>query len=319
MGIEVEPGDRVPTPRHIPAMLNEVLQYLSPQPGQVIVDATLGVGGHASQIAQRIGPSGLLIGIDRDPAMIELARPRVAGSRSELIEASFAELRELLESLGVSRVDAVLMDLGICSDQLEDVGRGFSFLRSGPIDMRMNPRIGEPAARLVNRLKAENLAEIFYRYGEERHSRRVARAIVAARRRKEIETTEELAGIVRRAMPRGKAWQRVDPATRVFQALRIAVNDELMSLEQVLAELPNCIKPGGRVVVISFHSLEDRLVKQSFRQRETWQQLTRKPLVASEEETVRNPRARSAKLRAAVYRGEVRDQWSEVRSRLTDL
>jgi 16S rRNA (cytosine1402-N4)-methyltransferase len=293
-----EPGDPAP-PRHVPVMLREVLEFLSPQPRQVIVDATIGAGGHASEIARRIGSDGLLIGLDRDPAMIERARPRVAGSKCEMIEANFAELREVLNELGIERVDAVLMDLGVASDQIEDSARGFSFSRSGPLDMRMNRRIGEPAAHLINRLKAENLADIFYRYGEERHSRRVARAIVEGRRRKEIETTEQLADIVRRAMPRGKPWQRIDPATRVFQALRIVVNDELSSLEQALNSLPTCLKFGGRAVVISFHSLEDRLVKQAFRQRESWQQLTKKPVVPSAEETEHNPRARSAKLRAA--------------------
>jgi 16S rRNA (cytosine1402-N4)-methyltransferase len=293
-----EPGDCAP-PRHVSVMLREVIEFAAPQPGQVIVDGTLGAGGHANEIARRIGPDGLLIGLDHDPAMIEIAKPRIVGSRIELIEANFAELREVLNELGVGRVDAVLMDLGVASDQIEDSARGFSFARSGTLDMRMNPRISEPASRLVNRLKAEDLADIFYRYGEERHSRRVARAIVDARRRKEIETTEELAEIVRRAMPRGKPWQRIDPATRVFQALRIAVNDELSSLEQALKSLPTCLKLGGRAVVISFHSLEDRLVKQAFRQRETWESLTRKPLVPSEEEVERNPRSRSAKLRAA--------------------
>jgi 16S rRNA (cytosine1402-N4)-methyltransferase len=298
-----EPGDRAP-PRHVPVMLREVIEFAAPQPGQVIVDATLGAGGHASEIARMIGPEGLMIGLDCDPAMIEIARSRIVGSRIELVEANFAELRGVLNELGVDRVDAVLMDLGVASDQIEDSARGFSFSRSGPLDMRMNPRVGEPAARLVNRLKAENLADIFYQYGEERHSRRVARAIVEARRRKEIETTDELAEIVRRAMPRSKPWQRIDPATRVFQALRIAVNDELLSLEQALAALPACVKPGGRAVVISFHSLEDRLVKQAFRQRETWERLTKKPLVPSEEEIERNPRSRSAKLRAAKLRSQ---------------
>ncbi len=294
-----DPGDRAPTPRHVPVMLREVLELLAPEPGQIIVDGTLGAGGHASEIASRIGPGGLLIGLDRDLTMIELARPRLAGAKSRLFEANFADLRSVLDELGLERIDAVLLDLGVSSDQIDDAARGFSFSRTGPLDMRMDRRIGEPASRLVNRLRAEELAEIFYRFGEERHSRRVARAIVAARQAKEIETTEELAAIVRRAMPRVKPWQRIDPATRVFQSLRIAVNDELDSLEQVLAALPNCLKPGGRVVAISFHSLEDRLVKRAFRQRDVWQPLVKKPLVPNDEEIERNPRSRSAKLRAA--------------------
>ncbi len=299
MSNEIELGDTAPSPVHVPVMLHEVLEHLSPQSGQVIADATLGAGGHASHIAQRIGPNGLLIAIDRDPAMIELARRRIVGARCEVVEANFAELRTVLDDLGVDRVDGVLMDLGLCSDQLDDARRGFSFSRPGPLDMRMNRRIGEPAARLVNKLKPENLAEIFYRFGEERHSRRVARAIADARSRKEIETTEELAEIVRRAMPRGKPWHRIDPATRVFQALRISVNDELMSLEQCLAAMPRCLKPGGRIVVISFHSLEDRLVKRAFKQRDTWEVLFKKPLTPSDQEMELNSRSRSAKLRAA--------------------
>jgi 16S rRNA (cytosine1402-N4)-methyltransferase len=295
-------GDPAPAARHVPVMLREVLEWLAPQPGQTIVDATLGAGGHAAEIARRVGPEGLVVGVDRDPVMIETARPRVVGAKCRLVEANFADLRSVLDELEIDRVDGVLMDLGLASDQLDDAARGFSFARPGPLDMRMNPRIGEPAWRLVNRLKEENLAEIFFRLGEERHSRRVARAIVAARREKEIQTTDELAEIVRRAMPRGKPWQRIDPATRVFQSLRIAVNDELTSLEQALASLPVCLKPGGRAVVISFHSLEDRLVKHAFRQKETWESLTRKPRVPSDDEVGQNPRARSAKLRAAELR-----------------
>lgn len=292
----------LPTPRHVPVMVCEVVEHLSPSPGQVVVDATVGAGGHARLIAERLGPDGLLIGLDRDPTMIEIARRVVVGAKTELVEADFAELRVVLDELGIDRVDAVLMDLGLASDQLDDPGRGFSFLHSGPLDMRMNPRMGEPAARLVNRLKAENLAEIFYRYGEERHSRRVARAIVEARRLEPIEATDELAAIVRRALPRGRPRQRIDPATRVFQALRIAVNDELGCLERGLAALVSCLKPGGRAVVISFHSLEDRLVKNAFRQRGVWELLTRKPLTPSDDEMARNPRSRSAKLRAARLR-----------------
>ncbi len=291
--------DSAPTPRHVPVMLDEVLEYLAPLSGQTIVDATLGAGGHARAIADRIAPRGLLIGLDRDPAMLAVARARLEDAHLRLFEANFADLRRVLDELGVDRADAVLMDLGVASDQIDDAERGFSFARAGPLDMRMNPQVGEPAARLVNRLKAENLADIFYHYGEERHSRRVARAIVEARRRGAIETTDQLAEIVRHAMPRGKPWQRIDPATRVFQALRIAVNEELTSLERALEQLPECLRAGGRAVVISFHSLEDRLVKRAFARRERWERLTRKPLTPSDAEIERNPRARSAKLRAA--------------------
>jgi 16S rRNA (cytosine1402-N4)-methyltransferase len=234
--------------------------------------------------------------------MLELARARVRGVPARWIVANFADLRGVLDHLGIDRVAGVLLDLGVASDQLDDPARGFSFAQSGPLDMRMNPREGEPAMRLVNRLRAENLADIFFRYGEERHSRRVARAIVEARSRRAIETTDELADVVRRALPRGRVRQRIDPATRVFQALRIAVNDELGSLERVLDALPACLLPGGRAVVLSFHSLEDRLAKRAFARREIWERLVRKPLLPSDEEVAQNPRARSAKLRAARLR-----------------
>ena len=296
---ELDEPEHAPGPRHVPVMLLEVLECLAPRPGQVVVDATVGAGGHASEIARQIEPSGCLIALDRDPAMLEIARRCIPGTNARFFEANFADLREVLDAAGIDRVDAVLMDLGVSSDQLDDATRGFSFVQPGPLDMRMNPQVGEPAARLVSRLKAEDLAELFFRYGEERHSRRVARAIVEARGEKPIETTEQLAQIVRRAMPRGRARQRIDPATRVFQALRIAVNDELTSLERALDTLPACLKPGGRAVVISFHSLEDRLVKQAFRRRDNWEPLVRKPLTPTAEEVASNPRARSAKLRAA--------------------
>ena len=299
---ELDEPPHAPASRHVPVMLLEAMECLALRPGQVVVDATVGAGGHALVIARQIGPIGCLIVLDRDPAMLEIARGQVSGTNARFFEANFADLREVLDAAGTDRVDAVLMDLGVSSDQLGDATRGFSFLQAGPLDMRMNPRVGEPAARLVNRLKAENLAEIFFHYGEERHSRRLAREIVEARQEKPIENTEELAQIVRRAMPRGQTRQRIDPATRVFQALRIAVNDELTSLERALEVLPACLQPGGRTVVISFHSLEDRLVKRTFRQRNIWEMLARKPLVPAAEEIARNPRARSAKLRAAKIR-----------------
>jgi 16S rRNA (cytosine1402-N4)-methyltransferase len=290
----------VPSP-HVPVMLREVLEYLAPQPGQVIVDSTLGAGGHSREIARQIGASGLLIGVDRDPAMIELARDRVVGSQVVFAEANFADLRRVLSEVGVDRVDAVLLDLGVSSVQIDTAERGFSFSRSGPLDMRMNPREGEPAARLVNRLRAETLADIIFQYGEERYSRRIAAAIVEARRRRPIETTGELAEVVRRAVPHGR-HERIDPATRTFQALRIAVNDELDSLKSGLAALPACLKPQGRAVVISFHSLEDRIVKQTFRDRDRWELLCKKPIVPSDDEIEQNPRSRSAKLRTARVR-----------------
>jgi 16S rRNA (cytosine1402-N4)-methyltransferase len=280
-------------------MAREALEYLAPQPGQIIVDGTVGAGGHASDIAKRLGSKGRLICIDRDPAMLSIAQRRVAGTSTDWIEASFADLRAILDQLNVECVDAVLLDLGIASDQIDDPQRGFSFSKPGPLDMRMNATVGDSARDLVNTLPAESLADIFYRFGEERHSRRIARAIVAARDLEEIATTDRLAEIVRRSLPRQRSWQRIDPATRVFQALRIAVNNELEELERGLLSLPACLRTSGRAVVISFHSLEDRLVKYSFRRQDLWEPLTRKPLVPGDDEIARNPRSRSAKLRAA--------------------
>ncbi|MBI1918620.1 MAG: 16S rRNA (cytosine(1402)-N(4))-methyltransferase RsmH [Planctomycetes bacterium] len=288
-------------PRHVPVLPAEVLELLAPSPGQVIVDATLGAGGHARLLAERILPGGQLIALDRDPAMLELARPRLEGLPVTLVAASFDQLRQVLDDLGIDRVDAVLADLGISSDQLDEAARGFSFQQDAPLDMRMNPSVGETAAGLLRRLNERDLADIFYEYGEERFSRRIARKIVEVRQRQPVETTGQLADLVRRCVPRpsGRRRHTIDPATRVFQALRIAVNDELSALEGLLSVLPRCLKPGGRAAIISFHSLEDRRVKQAFRDRSLWEALTRKPVEASEDEMQRNPRARSAKLRVA--------------------
>jgi 16S rRNA (cytosine1402-N4)-methyltransferase len=292
-------------PRHVAVLTAEVLAALEPRSGQVIVDATVGAGGHSRLIAERLSPDGRLIGLDQDAAMLALARPRLAGLPATLVQAPFGQLREVLDELGVGLVDGVLADLGVCSDQLDDASRGLSFGRPGPLDMRLDPDgVGETAADLVARLSERDLADVIYRYGEERHSRRIARRIVEERRRTAIDTTERLAEIVRRCLPppgRGGGRRRpaIDPATRTFQALRIAVNDELAELERLLEALPRCLKPGGVAAVISFHSLEDRPVKLAFKDRERWQPLTKKPVEAGEEEVTNNPRARSAKLRAA--------------------
>jgi 16S rRNA (cytosine1402-N4)-methyltransferase len=289
-------------PHHLPVLPAEVLDALAPAPGQTIVDATVGGGGHARLLAERLGPTGRLIGLDRDVAMLRLARPRLEGLPAELmlVVDNFDRLREVLDELQVPAVDAVLADLGVCSDQIDAAERGFSFQQAGPLDMRLNPAEGEPAAALVRRLSERDLADLFWKYGEERYSRRIARKIVEVRKRTPLETTEQLAELVRRCVPWPKGRRPViDPATRVFQALRIAVNDELGALERLLAALPSCVQPGGRVAIISFHSLEDRRVKQAFRDRAVWEVLTRKPVQATEEEVRHNPRARSAKLRAA--------------------
>ncbi len=285
--------------RHVPVMPAEMLAHLTPQPGQIFVDTTVGGGGHARLIAERLGSTGRLIGLDQDPAMLALAQSQLAGYPVTLVQSNFDQLRLVLDELGIKTVDGVLADLGVCSDQLDDPERGLSFQLTGPLDMRLNPAEGEPASSLLKRLSERDLADLFWKYGEERFSRRIARKIVEVRRRTPLETTEQLAELVRRCIPRPRGRQ-IDPATRVFQALRIAVNDELGALDRFLASLPNCLASGGRAVVISFHSLEDRRVKQAFRDKNQWQVLTKKPIQASEDELRLNPRARSAKLRAAV-------------------
>jgi 16S rRNA (cytosine1402-N4)-methyltransferase len=296
-----------PSPRHVPVLPREVVELLAPAPGQVFVDATVGAGGHTRLLAERVGPAGRVIGLDQDAGMLELARPRLAGLPVTLVHANFDRLPQVLREQGVEAVDGVLADLGVCSDQLDEAGRGLSFQQPGPLDMRMDPRSGETAADLLRRLGERDLADLIYTYGEERFSRRIARKIVETRKQAPLETTEQLAALVRRCVPRPKGRRHViDPATRVFQALRIAVNDELGALERLLAALPRCLRPGGRAALISFHSLEDRRVKQAFRNREVWQELTRKPVVAGEDEVRANPRARSAKLRAAVLRPQAR-------------
>ncbi|MFL5244952.1 MAG: 16S rRNA (cytosine(1402)-N(4))-methyltransferase RsmH [Gemmataceae bacterium] len=302
-------------PRHVPVLPAEVLEALAIKPGQVIVDATVGAGGHARLIAERLGPTGRLIGLDQDAAMLELARPRLQGFPATLFNVNFDRLEEVLEELKLPAVDAVLADLGFCSDQMDNPMRGLSFGQPGPLDMRLDPNQGEPVSDLLNRLSERDLADVIYQYGEERLSRRIARRIVETRKTARLETTEQLADLVRRCVPykgsrsklKGRRTERIDPATRTFQALRIAVNDELGSLERLLAALPRCVKPDGRAVLISFHSLEDRRVKEAFKDRDVWERLTKKPIQAGEEEVRSNPRARSAKLRAAVRRQEMRN------------
>jgi 16S rRNA (cytosine1402-N4)-methyltransferase len=287
-------------PRHQPVLPAEVLHFLEPSQGQTIVDATVGAGGHARLIAERLGPLGRLIGLDQDMTMLELAQPRLADVPVTLVQANFDQLPLVLEERGLSAVDGVLADLGVCSDQIDCAERGFSFQQDGPLDMRLDPSQGEPASTLAKRLSERELADLFWTYGEERYSRRIARKIVETRRRTPLEKTTQLADLVRSCVPRPRGQRHpIDPATRVFQALRIAVNDELGALERFLAALPRCLKPGGRAVVISFHSLEDRRVKQAFRDRSVWQVLTPKPVQAGALELRNNPRARSAKLRAA--------------------
>ena len=288
-----------PLPVHVPVMLDEVLQWLDPRPGAVIVDGTLGGGGHTAALAERVGPAGRVVALDRDPEAADLARRRLAGLPVELVHANFCDLPEVLAGLAVAAVDGVVLDLGVSSLQLADRQRGFSFSARGPLDLRFDPTAGQPAWRLLGRLSAEHLADLIYRYGEERYSRRIARAVVQARRSGPIRTAAELAELVRRCVPRRPGGGRIDPATRTFQALRIAVNDELESLEIALRRVPDCLRPLGRMAVISFHSLEDRRVKQAFAGDERLEVLTKRPVRPTAREVAGNPRARSAKLRVA--------------------
>ncbi len=285
-----------PAARHVPVLPDAVVQLLDPRPGQTWVDCTTGGGGHAKLIAERVGPTGRVIGLDQDPTMLARAAVRLTGLPVELVHANFDQLPAVLVTRGLTEVDGVLADLGFASDQMDAADRGLSFRADGPLDMRLDPTSGRPAADLVNTLSEAGLADLFFEYGEERHSRRVARKVVERRAAKPFETTADLADVVRRCVPRSGG---TDPATRVFQALRVAVNDELGSLDRLLSALPTLVRAGGRAGVISFHSLEDRRVKQAFRTPGVWAPVTKKPVEAEAEEQARNPRSRSAKLRVA--------------------
>ena len=288
-----------PLPVHVPVLLDQVIHWLAPCPDQTIVDGTLGGGGHTRALAAAVGNGGLIVALDRDPAAIDAAERNLRGLPVKLVQANFCDLPEILEQLEIEAVDGVVLDLGLSSDQLADRSRGFSFSAGGPLDLRFDPFSGEPARRLVNRLSAEHLQQLISSYGEERYARRIAEAIVRQRRERPIETAGELAGLIRRCVPRTPDSERIDPATRTFQALRIAVNDELKSLEIALRRIPDCLRRGARMAVISFHSLEDRRVKEAFRGDGRLKALTPRPIRSDEEETARNPRSRSAKMRVA--------------------
>ena len=291
---------------HVPVLLQQTLGLLAPAPGEVFLDGTVGAGGHAEKIAERLGPTGLLVCADDDPSMLSMASERLRGFPwVRMIGSDYSDLARLREAAGGRMFDGILLDLGMSSPQLDDPSRGFSFRSDGPLDMRRDPGTGGPSAREILRRSTEReLADIFFRFGEERYSRRIARLLVAQRQKERIERTSQLSELVKSAIPR-KAWPRtIHPATRVFQALRIAVNRELESLADFLDRFASHLAPGGRVTVISFHSLEDRMVKVSFRAQssgagKTLHVLTRKPVVPEETEIAANPRAASAKLRAA--------------------
>jgi 16S rRNA (cytosine1402-N4)-methyltransferase len=286
--------------RHVPVLPVEALELLAPRPGETWVDGTVGGGGHTALLAAAVVPNGRVIGLDQDPGMLAAAAPRLEGLPVTLVPANFDQLPEVLAGLGIAAVDGVFADLGFCSDQMDDPARGFSFKNDGPLDMRLDPTAGQSAADLVNTLSEGALADVIFEFGEEKFSRRVAKRIVERRQAKRFETTGDLADVIRRAVPRSGG---IDPATRTFQALRIAVNDELGALDRLLAALPKVVKPGGRVGIISFHSLEDRRVKRAFKESPAWTPVTKKPVEAGEAEAAANPRARSAKLRVAVRTG----------------
>ena len=300
---------------HTPVLLKEVVEVLAPKAGETMVDCTLGGGGHSEALLEA-GAS--VIGLDQDPDALAFAKERRLRrfeSRFHPARANFSQLSTVLEGMGVARVDGMLIDLGVSSWQLDTAERGFSFMREGPLDMRMNPEEGPTAADLVNTASAAELVHIFREYGEEPNARRIAAHLVSARMARPFQTTMQLALAIEEASPRRS---RVHPATRVFQALRIAVNRELEVLQSVLAQAPALLRPGGRLAIISFHSLEDRIVKEFFKlhsmpelDRPEWpaprpnpeyifDALTRKPVIASAEEQQRNPRSRSAKLRAVI-------------------
>jgi len=284
--------------QHVPVLPQEVLEWLRPAPGQTFVDGTLGGGGHARLLAERVSPGGLVIGLDRDPIAIERTAIELQHVPLRAIHGNYSDIPETLAELAIPHVDGILLDLGLSSDQLADSNRGFSFQSDGPLDLRFDTSRGFPAWKMIDRLSAEHLADLIYEFGEERYSRRIARRIVEARRTASIQTASELARVIRESVPR-KHNDRIDPATRTFQALRIAVNEELKWLKVALRRLPDCLRPGGRIAIISFHSLEDRMVKESFRNDERLTVQTRRPLRATEEEVETNPRSRSAKFRVA--------------------
>jgi 16S rRNA (cytosine1402-N4)-methyltransferase len=293
--------------RHIPVLLHEVLKVLAPRPGQVMVDCTLGLGGHAAAMLDRLSPGGKLIGIELDPANLEIARQalQTPSGSFELYHNNFAALPTVLAQAGVERVDGIVADLGVASPQIDDPARGFSYRQPGPLDMRMDPTRGQPASALINRLTERELADAFMELGDESDAAQIARLIVRRRSVRPILTTEELTEIVCEARDftlKRAAGAKLHPAARTFQALRILVNRELANLDRLLAILPECLNLGCAAAIISFHSGEDRRVKKSFREGHAaglYEQINSDPVVAGDEEQRANPRSRSAKLRWA--------------------
>lgn len=305
--------------KHVSVLLDECIKYMNIRPDGVYVDGTLGLGGHSEAILEKLTAGGTLIGIDRDDHALEDAGKRLSrfGSQAVLVKGNFGDVATIVERLGFSEVDGMMFDLGVSSPQLDDPARGFSYMKDAPLDMRMDERAPLRAADILNTWSEAEIRSVLWRYGEERYSGRIAAAIVARREQKPFETTFELVDVIRGVMPAAALREKQHPAKRSFQGIRIAVNDELGSLERMLETAPGRLKTGGRLLVISFHSLEDRMVKESIRSREagcicpkefpvctcgfvqTLKSVTRKPVAPTKEEMERNPRARSARLRIA--------------------
>ncbi len=289
---------------HVSVLTELLLELIQLPTDGVMVDATVGHGGHSRQFGQKMGPEGVLIGLDVDPNCIQRARLTLSdlACRVVLLRENFAQMREVLRQQGIDKVDFLLADLGFCSAQIDDADRGLSFQKPMPLDMRLDDRLTTTAAELVNQLSQTDLADLIYAYGQDRASRRIARFIVQQRSGRKLTTTTELAALICRAVRQPARPGRIHPATRTFQALRIAVNRELECLERLLEQAPDMLKPGGWIAIISFHSLEDGRVKNNFRQLKAdgqYEIITKKPITAGPEEIARNPRARSAKLRIA--------------------
>ncbi len=305
--------------RHKSVLLQECVRYLEIDPDGVYVDGTLGMGGHAEAVLERLTGGGMLVGIDRDERALTYAGERLArfGDRAKLVKGNFGDLGAILDSLGIEQVNGMLFDLGVSSPQLDDGSRGFSYMQDAPLDMRMDESASLTARDILNTMSEAELRSIFWRYGEERYAGRIAAAVVAAREQAPVETTGQFVQIIRQTMPAAVLREKQHPAKRCFQAVRIAVNDELGALERMLDTAPDRLKTGGRLLVISFHSLEDRIVKEAIRRREngctcppdfpvctcgfvkTLKSVTRKPVIPGGEELADNPRARSARLRIA--------------------
>lgn len=301
---------------HIPVLLDEVVRFIRPKAGGIYVDATLGSGGHAEKILEESNPDGKLIGIEIDPEVLEIAKKKLKGygNRCVFIENNYAELLSILENLNIENIDGIIFDLGVNIEHFERADRGFSFLKDGPLDMRLSPRIKVTAEKIVNEWKPDQLIKILYEFGEESRAKKIVKDLAAERRNRRISTTGELAELITKAVGGRKFW-KIHPATKTFQALRIAVNSELKNIESTLPEAVDLLKPGGRICVISFHSLEDRIVKNIFRALSApcvcppeigecrcghvpkVKVITKKPVAPGTEELVSNIKARSAKLR----------------------